>query len=114
VERMTFELFVRVKQDQNVLAAAREMAAPSSSDGPTVLVAALFTSYPLPSAPKLACLPSHLRASPKPQTANDSSESQPPCIPQTANDSSKSQPPCIPVNFRNACLCPLLLFPRDA
>ena len=43
VERMTFELFVRVKQDQNVLAAAREMAAPSSSDGPTVLVAALFT-----------------------------------------------------------------------
>lgn len=35
---MTFELFVRVKQDSNVLAAAREMAAPSTSDGPTVLV----------------------------------------------------------------------------
>jgi hypothetical protein len=91
VERMTFELFVRVKQDQNVLAAAREMAAPSSSDGPTVLVAAPFTLYPL--------LSTETRLSAFPPPSPPSSPPQNPHTPPIANDSSKSPPPCIPLNF---------------
>lgn len=48
---MTFELFVKVKQDRNVLEAAREMASQSISDGPTVLVAAPASSYIIPPPP---------------------------------------------------------------